>query len=511
MFHPLVLHLVCVGLVLFFLSFAFYYQRHGDMFFYTDIGRDMLILQDLSIKKISFIGARTSLMGVFHGPAWEYLNLPAFLLTKGDPLLMGWYWVLLSLLFLLSVYVVTRKLFDANAGLIAAVLMSINMIVLHPYFTNPIGSLFCLPLFLFCMVRYVQTGKVGYLIAHLLIGGLIVQFEMMIGGPMLLLSFILCMVQWRKTKHYAHVISSLSLLLPLSTFILFDLRHNFLQLGSLLDYATGKADPFPAHREIFILLLQRFEIATRTAMGVFPLGRFEVFNTLIVIIFASVFLQRNAKKLKQYAIYSIFGFYYIGYFLLSFVLKDTLLFHYYYPLCVLPVIVFAGLYNYLDKRVLVFIFAVILVSGYKVGVENVWDTNGVINDSGNSWKTLRTVGSIPFQGDEVDVGYFVYAPDVYAYQQKYAVSYASTLYPGKTVHPFEKRPVTYLVIARASEGKKEVSSTDWKAEKLHISSKHLPDAVYSLESGYRVEKYIFTPEEIKVPVDSDVGFNLYFR
>lgn len=494
---------------LFYLSFAFSYQLHGSMFFYTDIGRDMLLIRDLEIKKVVFIGGRTSLQGVFHGPLWHYINLPAFMLGKGDPMVLGWWWIFLTILFLVSVYWVTQKFFDNVAAVLATIFVSINMIVFSAYFTNPIGALFCMPLFIYFMASYLKTQKVRYLLFHVLLGGAIIQFEMMIGVPLIILSFLLCLFVWRRTRHYNHFFGFFIILFPLSTFFMFDLRHHFMQVHAVLDYVIGKSDPFPAHRDITTLFLQRFEIVSRALLGIFPAGRFETLNSLPLLLFGSYFIASKSNRPKISQTHFVLLYYFIGFLVTSFVLKDTLLFSYYYPLCVLPIMLFAGLYKNLNKRVYVVTVIVALLVGIQFGQENMRVTNDLRYYSENDWSRLRRMSDAIFLGPENDVGYFVYAPDVYAYQQKYAVSYTSTLFPLKTSHAYQKRPVTYLLIAAPTRSMKEVSSSDWKRDKLRILRP--PDEVKPMEAGYTLEKYYLTDAEVKEPVDFDVSFDTYFR
>ncbi|MFA5584760.1 MAG: hypothetical protein WDA09_11150, partial [Bacteriovoracaceae bacterium] len=67
--------------------------RHGDLLVHADVGRDLLVLEELvQTRQPTLIGPRAGIAGVFHGPLWYYLNLPVFVLVGGNPVLMGWYW-----------------------------------------------------------------------------------------------------------------------------------------------------------------------------------------------------------------------------------------------------------------------------------------------------------------------------------------------------------------------------------------------------------------------------------
>jgi hypothetical protein len=67
---------------------ASWFVINGDILFYSDIARDFLLMEDILYNKpIALIGPRSgAISGVFHGPLWFYLNLPAFILGKGNPM-----------------------------------------------------------------------------------------------------------------------------------------------------------------------------------------------------------------------------------------------------------------------------------------------------------------------------------------------------------------------------------------------------------------------------------------
>lgn len=498
--------IVLVGV---YLWFAFSLFRGGSVFFYTDLGRDFLLMDELLAKKISFIGARTSLQGVFHGPLWLYLNLPAFILTNGDPMQMELFWVGVTVLFLLAVFLMVRNIFDSKAGVIAVVLLSINMILFHHYFTNPIGAFFMLPFFLFTFYKYIEKSNVYFLLAHVLCIGVIIQFEMMIGVPLLLLSGCASLYIIWKQRTWTHIFSFLIILFPLSTFLIFEVRHNFIQTIGIFDYVFGRIDQFPDHKEFSTLLTQRFDLMSRTNLGVFPQGRFDGFNTLAVVI-GTIFATRFSLKRKRDVLYLLCFYYFCGYFLLTFVLKDTLLVHYYYPLIIFPIIAFAGLYNKVNRFLYAGTVILALLVGIKLGLSEAYTADRIQENAQEDWQFLRSVTAVPFTQSQEDFGYFVYAPDVFAYQLKYSMVYHSKRVPPfRHIYPLQKQPVTYLIIASPTGTGRELSTREWKTEKVRISKK--PIKAFRLNHDYVVEKYYLTPEEIAIAPDFDMQEMIHFR
>ena len=84
----------CLFLVIAFCSyFSLLHFFKNDIFYDTDIARDFLLWQEMSDKhKLTLIGGRSSLPGLFHGPLYYWLGWPFFLLAGGNPLGVAVFW-----------------------------------------------------------------------------------------------------------------------------------------------------------------------------------------------------------------------------------------------------------------------------------------------------------------------------------------------------------------------------------------------------------------------------------
>ena len=107
---------VFILLILLFLTFYNAYLgsslvRLGEVNFFNDVARDFLLLQEVSEKKIVFIGPRSSTNGLFNGPLWSYINYPAYVLGNGNPVIVAWFWVGLGIIFLITSFFIVKKLF----------------------------------------------------------------------------------------------------------------------------------------------------------------------------------------------------------------------------------------------------------------------------------------------------------------------------------------------------------------------------------------------------------------
>jgi len=102
----------------------------------------------------------------------------------------------------------------------------------------------------------------------------------------------------------------------------------------------------------------------------------------------------------------------------------------------------------------------------------------------------------------------VYAPDVLAYEPKYAMIYNSERSDKKSYY-FQKKPVTYLFIQKPPNNDPFMTEDFWIEHQINISSS--PSSVLLFPNGYKLEKFMLKKEEISIPFDPAIDPGLHFR
>lgn len=177
---------------------------HNTIYYYTDIGRDFLIFDEIVTKKFVIFGPRADMQGLFHGILWHYLNVPVYILGGGNPVVLGWFWIGLTVLFLGSVYFITKRLFDEESALVALLLTSGAMVEISQGFFHGNGAMLIMPLFFYSFITYVQTRQIRFLVICLITIGMLVQFEIALGVPLGLLTVFatIVLILKRTIKNY---------------------------------------------------------------------------------------------------------------------------------------------------------------------------------------------------------------------------------------------------------------------------------------------------------------------
>jgi hypothetical protein len=500
-FRICVLAFVCLAIAL-----ASQYVIHKDIYFFTDIARDFLLLEELDAKKIIFIGPRSSTTGLFHGPLWLYLNYSAYVIGGGNPVVVGWFWVGLIAVFLASSYFIAYKLFNELTASFYVVLLGTFVITETRGLYNPYGAFLLTPVFLYCFVRFIEKKTLLWAAFIMFLAGLITQFQLAIGIPLAIISAITILVMSIKTKRYLLLSAILIYLLPLSTFILFELRHDWIMTKSAYKYVFQ--DKLAGeYTSVFSLLADRLSLMTGGGLGLFR--NFKEMYSRIGFFLLAIMVATQLRQRKYVLPYISIIIIYCGFHSLTAINKTGgMLYQYYMPFFPITLLVVAS--SVTSKWKMLFVPLVLYVI-YISMTESIAYANfapSVIGKSEDSWKYNLEVARDLFAMPETGFGYFIYSPDTFAYEQKYAVHYVKKQ-STKTTYESTKKPITYVIVAPPPPGNSNMKDEWWKVNKLRIDKK--PQTVKTYPTGARIDRYELTPEEITIAPDPSVDLGIFFR
>jgi len=501
---------VLIGVFIFLnIVFGAWDVLHKDILFHTDIARDFLLLEDIvKNKPITLIGPRSGgISGLFHGPLWLYLNIPAYLIGKGNPVIVGWFWVLLDCVYLATVYTVASKLFDRKAGLMSLLLASVTSAGAISGLFNPFGAIMFSPVYFYYLYRYIQHKKVSDLLISLFVLGIVIQFQMAFGIPVLFLTFLYVFYLCIKGKRLSHLFSFLILAIPLSTHIVFELRHQFLETKSFIHYLTAGKNQNAV--SLFASLFERIKGFSIESLNMIAGNQWWLLIPLIMIfIIAFITIFRN-KKTKEKLIYFLFLYFYAGFWILTLLYKGVVWGYYYWPFLPLIIIIFTSFYKRIDKKIYYLVFVGILLFNFVQNVQGVRSAGNFFGKDGSSWRFNYDMAKTIFNNAPKEFGYYIFTLDLFGYSPRYGMNYVQTEQPGKKAFPFTKKQVTYLIIAPPPADRLSFNGEWWRENQVKISKQ--PAYVFRYKNGFKVEKYELTAEETQIPSDPNLIQTLFFR
>lgn len=346
----LLLLLLTIGVNFYFATFS---VLHGEINFFNDVARDFLLLQELAEKQIILIGPRAGVAGLFHGPVWSYLTYPFFLLGNGNPLVVAWFWLGLAAFSLVTSFLLIKKFFGTFSALAYVAIFSSRIIPHVNGVMHAEAVIYFMPWSFFSIVLYAQSKKLRYLVMHLYVAMLLVQLDIGIGIPLLILSLTLITWFLLRSQQWKHFLALLIVPLPLANFFIFDLRHNFRMTKVALKYIQDQRfAPTYKYR-----LQDRLNWTTDLQLIPADDRRLTVAIFALTMFFTLLRL-RQSHKYRQ--IYLLFLWYFFGYMLLTFVNKGVILFHFVFPLMPLTAFWFASFLE--SKYKIVFLTLLLFIS-----------------------------------------------------------------------------------------------------------------------------------------------------
>jgi 4-amino-4-deoxy-L-arabinose transferase-like glycosyltransferase len=507
-------------LILFNIVLASRWILDGNIFFHTDIARDFLLLEDIADNKNpALIGPRSgAIPGLFHGPLWLYLNLPAFFLGGGDPVVVGWFWVLLYILSIGITYYVGKRLFGEKEGQLAALLLSSVTVLNVRSLFNPYGALILFPLFFYFLVSYTRNQKIINLILTFFILGLIIQFQMAFGVPILILTTLYLIYFLFKKGKLFHLLSSLILIIPLSTFLVFELRNGFIQFNSIKNYLLGAQSHGKLNITFFQLAAMRIKEMTTDGLGIVTQNNAYLTALLLVVLIAGVYTAFK-KKDKLLPIFLIGIFFYLGFWGSTILFNGPVWNYYYLPFIPLLILIFIALGIRFNKIFFYLLFILIYAVNLQVALKDInsYESNPLKQDV-STWQFNKSVAEKVFNGPENEFGYFIFTPDLYGYSPRFALNFYQKRNKDTRVYPYQKKAITYLIIAPPpAYGKdpnsiwfqKNTNSKLWRSNDIRITKE--PESKITFENGFVIEKYRLSDAEIKVEPNPFLIKDIFFR
>lgn len=218
----------------------------GNYLFGFDQGRDYLAAYNIVVThKLTLIGSEigagsAGLNGIFHGPGYYYLISLVYLLFHGDP----YGSLLLMFAFgvgtLIVTYFTTKKMFGKYTAVVSLFLVGISPLIVSQsrFLWNSHSTSFFIALVLYFAYMISEKPRL-YAPLAIFTAGLIYNFELAISVPMILslcLSFPL-VFHIRDFKTYIYSLgAAIAAFFP---FLLFDSRHGWPAIRSIIGYLFG--------------------------------------------------------------------------------------------------------------------------------------------------------------------------------------------------------------------------------------------------------------------------------
>lgn len=504
-----------MGMIIYNIAASSMHLFLGDLMFHTDIARDFLLIQEMLNKGSAvLIGPRAGgIPGTFFGPFWLYINAPFYILGNGNPVLISYFWFFLVLLSISITFYVANKVFGWQVALISGAIYSFYTVNYAVGFTQTFGSVMLSPILFYLMFLFLQNKNFINLVLLLFLNGLIIQFQPAFGGITLLItSAISAWVILKDIKKIKYFLAFFVLAVPLFTYIIFEFRHNFLEIRSLINFLTNPsvgAQSIGGNKISFSDIISNRFLGFTGGINILRTGNiwhilsFTFIN--LFILYKSYFFPKEDKRRKFLLLFFI---YYFSFWAITFLFKGLVWNFYYLGFIPIAAIIFSSLYIFTDKKVFYAIFLLLtigIINSNKAHVDSIKVFSGT---NSSSWITNEKIAKYIYADANNDsFGYYVFSPDEFGYSVKYALDYVQKQFPQKNANLCKKYTETYIIynptISENPDG-----DYFWKKKGVMIDSGHVEKKMIG---EIRVEKYLLNEEQIKIQSDPNIVCDLHFR
>ena len=495
-------HIIFGILFLYLLYLVSFSALNGEVIFSNDVARNFLLLQELDEKKIVLIGPRSSTQGLFYSSFLTYFNYPAYLIGQGNPVIVAWFWVFVSLIVFITSFFMVRKLFGTIAASFYVLIIAAKLVPKSSEIFEPMAMYWVMPVFLFTIIEYVRTKKLMYLIGHIISLSIFIHLSIGIGLQFLILSFTIIFYIVFESRKWKHLLSFLIIPVSLINIILFDIKYGFGMTKALL--GTGSATRF------FVSIPDWIggRVHHATSLQLLDSQNFLWIPIFLTVMFFTYLSIKKDKKSRH--IYILFLLYYFGYMTLSYFNKGILLVHYIYLLIPFTAMWLVSFLNGKYKTAFIPIVLVVLLLNIQFAQNFTKNLKAsYIGKVQDSWVGLsNTARDIAKTYEGKEFGYYVFAPDAYAYQPRYAMLYH---FKKEGAKAFEyKKMETTLVIAQAPPSNDKYMDYKWWV-KVPVRIANEPKSIKDFPNGYKVLEYKLTKDEQKIPHDITIELGIHFR
>ncbi|MBI5613859.1 glycosyltransferase family 39 protein [Candidatus Gottesmanbacteria bacterium] len=297
--HSIFFQSILLVAVLLLSAYLRLYKISEYMTFLGDEGRDVLIVKRMIVDhKFTLLGPTASVGGFFLGPIYYYFMLPFLWLWNLDPTGPA---VMVALFGILTVYLVYRigkDFFDYRTGIIASLLYSLSPIVIAYSRSswNPNVVPFFATLLVYILFKYSQEQKNRYVCFAGICLGIGIQLHYLFT---FLFPLVLLWVFLFRRRAFIKIFVSLVIgfIIGASPFLLFELRHGFANIRSIINFILeGKDTGFALAQYASILYDVFFRLFGRLVLRLPQRDIYDNFSKIqihlwVILTFIAAFLS----------------------------------------------------------------------------------------------------------------------------------------------------------------------------------------------------------------------------
>jgi 4-amino-4-deoxy-L-arabinose transferase-like glycosyltransferase len=271
-----------------------FYRIREYTTFLGDEGRDMLVVKRMIVDhKYTLLGPTTSVGSMYMGPVYYYLMTPFLWLWKLDPVGPSVMVALFALLTVFLIYKTNSDFTNKRVGLIAAFLYSISPLTIIYGRTswNPNVVPFFTLLIVYSLLKIIiKKDRRFYIICGLSLGIAIqLHYITLLMVPVIFFSLLFSKL---KLKPVNIVILIIGFIITYSPFLLFEIRHGFVNLNAVINFLFSNKGDFAFSINPFLSTVS--DVSVRIFWRLVTVRSAEI--SKIIMLFSIIIIYKTIRK-----------------------------------------------------------------------------------------------------------------------------------------------------------------------------------------------------------------------
>lgn len=433
----------------------------GFFAFTYDQGRDFLEVAKIVYEKnLTLIGQTTGQQGIFYGPSWYYFLTPIFALSNGDPQKVAIFFGFFGIATIMFLYFFLKTSAESLLVpfLLAAIASMSSTWMLGPtnIWNTSLSPILTIGAFYNVLRIFEKTKPINFFLLGICLAA-INESELPWGIVMIVSTLILSIVYKNIFFRKSFLLSLFGFLLVLSPKVIFNLRHNFLEVNAVINYFREPkiyGDQMPILERLISRLDQYWGIFSSE----FTKNNETAGAVLILLLVLNVILLKNYKEkwkflrndfVTKFSLIIIFSS-----LLLFTFFKDIVWEYYLIGLPVTLVILLSRIFDLSQSQKttkilsLIILLSVVLINfnpqifyPYKIS----WLGDGA------TYRNQKAIMDYIVSQKPQNYGVFAYSPAIFDYPFDYLIYWYSHM--GLLEKPNNQSNTFYLIIRDASTDK----------------------------------------------------------
>ncbi len=314
-----------------------FYRLEAYLTFLGDQGRDLLVVKRMIVDHIpTLLGPTASVGGFYVGPAYYYFLVPFMFVFRLDPFGSAFMSATIGLATLILTYFFVKELTSSKKiSLLAAFLTTIapKFVGISRFSWNPNPMPLFTILTLYLTLLGAKRNKLIYTLFAGVSFGILLQLHYMSLVLVPVLAVAAVLLFWRKRLLLNLGMAVLGVLIGLSPFLLYELRHSFPNLISATEFLTRGTTVAPKSYNPFELYNNTGRILFDTLIGF--MGVVPNFFFLTSLLGSAILIFK--KKLSRSTVIIVLSYFLLGIITMG-LYRGQILDHYYgvlFPLAIL--------------------------------------------------------------------------------------------------------------------------------------------------------------------------------